>query len=636
VGAAAGPLAHRPIDSPTAWGVGGNNPQAFIAEQGVVIFRDSNGVLFRSTDGGNVFAPVGQPVSPAFVCDFAFAASPSQRVYGVECDSGRILRSDDKGATWSVATTLTNAQPDNAAVDAGDPNRVYIATAAGVLLSTDGGASFSRLVRVSGAPGAARRLFFDAVLSTREWLSTDVDDFTSSLRSEDGGATWVDIGSPYRIIGASRTRSNTLVGTRSAPGFDNGISLSTDGGATWSEKVAIVGSQGARVGPLAFGRDPGEMFVSTFAANLGNNISRGLYYSNDDGNSFSARFAPPVDVKDLAVTSSGPATLYAGGLPLSAGSPQLYRSTNGAVTWQPVATFAAPLSSFGGTYGNTLTAIAVDPANPSRLFAGFVFPDYVMRSDDAGATWVRATVGLGAGEITSLQFDGATGSILYATQLGSGVFRSTDGGTTWAAMDAGLHDEMVLGLERDPHAAGRIYAETSTGLYRADLSSGVPSADRRAIEFYHHDFNHYFVSADLDEVAGLDAGVFQGWARTGDGFRVAASDAAGNQPVCRFFSVGFGSISSHFYTPYPTECEIVKADPKWVYEKIAFGLALPDGTTHGCPANSRALYRAWNKNENGVPNHRYTTDWQTLQDMIFKGWVFEGELQTQVFACVPY
>ena len=136
--------------------------------------------------------------------------------------------------------------------------------------------------------------------------------------------------------------------------------------------------------------------------------------------------------------------------PVDLGAPQLFRSTDGAVTWQPVATFPAPLSPFGGAAGNTLSALAIDPVNPSRLYAGFVFPDYLMRSEDGGATWTRITSGLGAGEITSIVFSPTDPNTLHVSQFGSGVFRSTDRGATWTAMDAGLGDELVLKLEQDP------------------------------------------------------------------------------------------------------------------------------------------------------------------------------------------
>lgn len=149
----------------------------------------------------------------------------------------------------------------------------------------------------------------------------------------------------------------------------------------------------------------------------------------------------------------------------------------------------------------------------------------------------------------------------YAVQQGSGVFRTTDGGATWHALDEGLRGATgeATAVAIDPRNAQRLYLSTEAGQFVVGLSAGAPAGDRRAVVYYHAAFNHYFVSADLDEIAGLDAGVFQGWARIGESFRVAEGDDAGNLPVCRFFGVGFAPLSSHFYTPYPAECDVVKA-----------------------------------------------------------------------------
>lgn len=117
--------------------------------------------------------------------------------------------------------------------------------------------------------------------------------------------------------------------------------------------------------------------------------------------------------------------------------------------------------------------------------------------------------------------------------------------------------------------------------------------------------------------------------------RVAEAPDSGAQPTCRFYGTGFGALSSHFYTPYAAECEIVKDDPNWLYEKVAFGLALPDAATHGCETGTRPLFRTWNRNLGGAPNHRYATNSVILDQMVAQGWIMEGELGTRVFACVP-
>ena len=142
-------------------------------------------------------------------------------------------------------------------------------------------------------------------------------------------------------------------------------------------------------------------------------------------------------------------------------------------------------------------------------------------------------------------------------------------------------------------------------------------------------------TGQVDRAVAAARKAFEGWSRTGESFNVAPAASSGLAPVCRFFGVGFAPLSSHFYTPYPDECDVVKTDPKWLYEKTAFGLALPDAATHGCPLGTRPLYRLWNHNLDGAPNHRYTTSTLTFDEMIGQGWVFEGEKETRVFACVP-
>ena len=52
-------------------------------------------------------------------------------------------------------------------------------------------------------------------------------------------------------------------------------------------------------------------------------------------------------------------------------------------------------------------------------------------------------------------------------------------------------------------------------------------------------------------------------------------------------------------------------------------------------SGTRPLYRLWNREPDGAPNHRYTTSTLTFDEMIGQGWVFEGEKETRVFACVP-
>ena len=631
-------LRRRSLDTPASWIDTGEAVSWFAAGHGTVLVESPDGSWRRSIDGGATFSNATRPPGPPELVDAVFARPPSQRAYAMiqAYPVGRILVSDDRGSTWveRAVMPVPVRGVDYLAIDAGDANRVYASTIDGVVESTDGGVTVHALDRSTGAPGQWWTLLLDASSPARQWVAPVVAFTPGFLRTLDGGGTWQEIASDRRLLGASRLTGNRLFGNRLAA-QDVDFSVSADGGTTWQASLGPIAAGDSQFTALGHGGAPGQVLVAGRGFVNGNQVVHRLFVSNDDGASFVERSSPPLYVRALASGAGGSAVFYAGGFADVSAQPPLWRSTDGAATWTPVASFPSR-STLLGAPPNDVHAIAVDPTDANRIYVGLTLPDALLRSSDGGATWSRATAGLGAGAVVSIVVDPAQPSTLYVAVMPSGVFRSTDFGASWHALDDGLRDEAVRQVARDPLVAGRLYAVTESGLWRSDLVSGIPAGRRRAIEFYHAGFDHYFVSADIDEIAGLDAGVFAGWTRTGEGFRVAEGNVPGNQPVCRFFGTGFAPKSSHFYTPYPGECDIVKADPNWFYEKVAFGLALPEATSHGCPPDTRPIYRAWNRNMGGAPNHRYAAEWSSLSlSVLRQGWVHEGEAATLVFACVP-
>jgi uncharacterized protein (DUF1800 family) len=131
-----------------------------------------------------------------------------------------------------------------------------------------------------------------------------------------------------------------------------------------------------------------------------------------------------------------------------------------------------------------------------------------------------------------------------------------------------------------------------------------------AIEWYNATLGHYFVTSGAQEIASVDSGgAGPGWVRTGGQFGtyLNANDAQGLSPVCRFYGTPGRGPNSHFYTPNAAECELVKRDPGWTYEGIAFYIREAKGGQ--CPAGTTPVYRSYN---NGAArndsNHRYTVD----------------------------
>jgi hypothetical protein len=167
---------------------------------------------------------------------------------------------------------------------------------------------------------------------------------------------------------------------------------------------------------------------------------------------------------------------------------------------------------------------------------------------------------------------------------------------------------------------------------------GSPAAraqTQTAVEYYYAGWNFYFVTSFPDEIAALDGGAFGGaWKRTGQTFTVWTQPAGGALPTCRFFSTNFSPKSSHFYTPYASECAGLKQNAGWQYEAVAFYLQLPDANGQ-CAPGSVILFRLYNDGMGGAPNHRFTTDVATFNQMRAAGWIFEGDGRTGALACVP-
>jgi hypothetical protein len=177
----------------------------------------------------------------------------------------------------------------------------------------------------------------------------------------------------------------------------------------------------------------------------------------------------------------------------------------------------------------------------------------------------------------------------------------------------------------------QIYANSAssgeTGAYSLTLSLESSSTVAEVIEYYHSGLDHYFMTADANEAAGLDGNSALGWQRTGHTF-----NSGGSTPVCRFY----GSISpgpnSHFYTVSNAECETLKqlqtstpaTEKRWNFESLDFS-STP--TMLGvCESGTIPVYRAYNNgyNKGTDSNHRITRNLTAIQDVVARGWIAEG------------
>lgn len=213
------------------------------------------------------------------------------------------------------------------------------------------------------------------------------------------------------------------------------------------------------VGPMRGGRTVALAGVATqpnlfyIAA-----VNGGIWKSDNAGRTWTPIFdgEPTGSIGALAVSPSDPRIVYAGsgeGLqrPDLAVGDGVYKSTDAGATW----------THMGLHDGQQIASMAIDPANPNRLFVAVLGHPYgpneergIYRTLDGGATFQRVLFeneNVGGFGVT---LDPQNSNVVYATLWaarqapweigasfeleGSGIFKSTDGGTTWRQLHSGL------------------------------------------------------------------------------------------------------------------------------------------------------------------------------------------------------
>ena len=171
-----------------------------------------------------------------------------------------------------------------------------------------------------------------------------------------------------------------------------------------------------------------------------------------------------------------------------------------------------------------------------------------------------------------------------------------------------------------------------------------PSGQTVVVEFYNRSLNHYFMTADANEINLLDTGQLRGWERTGVRFLAYRGPGTDRSPVCRFY-LSPAAGDSHFYSASPSECQetqqrfgdkslVAERNEHWIFESSSvFYMALPNPMTGACTTGTRPIWRFFRSSET---NHRYTPE-VTIRDMLRStpGWIAEGYGPDAVIMCSP-
>jgi hypothetical protein len=120
----------------------------------------------------------------------------------------------------------------------------------------------------------------------------------------------------------------------------------------------------------------------------------------------------------------------------------------GINTWTPI-----------GPDGGAIAFLAASPAQPGLLYAAATGAG-VFRSEDGGASWMRASRGLDVA-VQALTVDPRSPATVYAI-AGFDLWKSVDAGATWAKTTQPDREHSILSLAIAPQAPATLYAGTDT------------------------------------------------------------------------------------------------------------------------------------------------------------------------------
>jgi len=298
-------------------------------EPAVVYLATSDGALCKSRDAGNFWQRIGAGLPEDALGSTGLVVDPqiSNILYLV--GNRGVYRSSDGGENWySISKALPLGDSGTGpvvaiVVDPRNHSMLYVALADGTLFKTgDAGATWQKLAPMP--VGIKIRALAVHPNSGVIYAGTD----SGVLISSDGGASWRRSGAelgPVLSMTFEPSAATLYAGTQ-----EKGIFKSTDGGDSWM--LSAAGLPPAPVRQVIVGPK-----VSLALTGLdGSRSGRALYRSTDNGASWSlAGDTGGGEISSAAMAKDGK-TIYA----TARGA--LYRSTDGGLKWQAVGLQTAP------------------------------------------------------------------------------------------------------------------------------------------------------------------------------------------------------------------------------------------------------------------------------------------------------
>jgi photosystem II stability/assembly factor-like uncharacterized protein len=302
-------------------------------------------------------------------------------------------------------------------------------------------------------------------------------------KTTDGGTVWKPIfdGQPAASMGAlALAPSNPNIvyvgtgvnGIYSDISYGNGVYKSSDAGETWQHVGLEDTRHIARI--LVDPHNPDIVLVAALGHSFGPNEERGVFRSADGGATWKKVLYKNdlTGAVDLCFDPGNPRVVYATlwhgirkpgqkGTSFGPGS-GLYKSMDEGVTWTQITGHGLPAGDWGRT------GVAVAPGDRGRHVYLIVEAKEkeggLYRSDDAGATWQRATTDKriqGYWYMSEIFVDPKNADVLYMPE--QSLYRSTDGGHTFTVIKGAPGGDDYHTVWIDPTDSRRIMLGVDQG-----------------------------------------------------------------------------------------------------------------------------------------------------------------------------
>jgi hypothetical protein len=189
------------------------------------------------------------------------------------------------------------------------------------------------------------------------------------------------------------------------------------------------------------------------------------------------------DTITSGIDTSGPASFYpvfiqdtSPPFPLYFATNRLYKSTSQGSSWTAVSPNLGGATFFPDiNRANVITAIAVAPNNPNRIYVGYYDGQIWTTSAPCNSPgcWSGPATGLPHAPVTWIAVDPNNSQTAYASfsgfNIGPHVFKTTNS-TSWNSSSGGLPDIPANTISIEPSTPGNIWLGTDQGVYKSTTS----------------------------------------------------------------------------------------------------------------------------------------------------------------------